>query len=176
MASNFTQIWTTFIQPLLTPLAALLGAASATYVTWRFGTIQAEIARQQAATASRAAETARKKLKLELFERRLSLYDKIYSFMRELPSLPFDTDFTPYFQDVREARWLFEKPLVDWLYMDLFETAKRYQVSKARGQSLIQSGTVDLAAITEMTGLQTEWTDEYRKLAEHFDPYLRLEH
>ena len=52
------------IGPLLTFAAALIAAG----IAWKFGRVQAEIARTQAAKAAAAARTARNKLRLELFE------------------------------------------------------------------------------------------------------------
>lgn len=169
MAADLTSMWTTFVQPCLTPLVAA-------FVAWRFGTIQAGIAKQQVATAISAAETARKKLKFDLFDRRLKIHEGIYAFLRELPSLPAIADFTPYFQDLQQVRWLFDKPVVDWVYNDLFQTAQRFQLAKVKVAALTKNGSTDIAAIVEVTNMQSLRSLRYDKLASHSDPYLRLEH
>ena len=176
MNSNFALTWATYIQPLLTPTVALVGALSASFVAWRFGSIQAAIARQQAATALGAAETARKKLKLELFDRRLKVHEELYSFIRELPGLPAITDFTPYFQGVSQVRWLFEKPIAEWVYGDLFAMARDYQQVKIKLETLVRDGRGDPSVFDENLKMQKAWFQKFDELASLFDPYLRLEH
>lgn len=56
-------------------LAALIASFTAAFVTIKFGRIQAAIADRQANTAALAARTARNKLRLDLFERRVKVYD-----------------------------------------------------------------------------------------------------
>ncbi|MEJ8851572.1 hypothetical protein [Variovorax rhizosphaerae] len=59
--------------PLLTFISTLIAASVAAGVTIYFGRVQAGIARQQAKTAAMAAATARNKLRLDLFEKRLNV-------------------------------------------------------------------------------------------------------
>jgi len=63
------------------PIATIIASAAAIIVTWRFGSIQAEIARGQAATAAAQKEIAQSqrdiaydKLKHDLFDQRHEIY------------------------------------------------------------------------------------------------------
>ena len=56
-------------------VATMAAAGVAALVAHRIGTSQTAIARQQAETAATEAETARSKLRLDLFERRLGVYN-----------------------------------------------------------------------------------------------------
>lgn len=85
--------------PLLTFGAALIAARLA----WRFGEIQANIVRQQAETSAAAAATAtaRNKLRLDLIDRRLKIYDLVTKDSARATEIE---DFTKYFQSISAAK------------------------------------------------------------------------
>ena len=57
------------------PVATIIAAGAAVFVTWTLGRWQVEIARQQAATATQQAATALDRLRHDLFERRIAVFD-----------------------------------------------------------------------------------------------------
>lgn len=56
-------------------IVTVIASATAAFIAYKFGKAQADIGRQQARTAALAATTARNKLRLDLFERRVAIYD-----------------------------------------------------------------------------------------------------
>ncbi|MCO5338617.1 hypothetical protein [Delftia tsuruhatensis] len=117
---------TTTVLPLwlevIRAVAPLLAAALAGVVAWWFGRIQARTARQQ-------AETAKNKLKLDLFDRRL----EIYKAASEAIATAIQTnDFTAdderaYFLGIRGSRWLLDQIADSYLRNDLFHAFDRLE-------------------------------------------------
>src|ERR1700730_7425228 len=93
---NMTDLnWTTVLSALLTPVVAVLGV----FVTYRLGS------------------TAQNKLKLDLFDRRLLVYDAarelISSIMTSGKTSP-EQEFK-YLSGTRGAVWLFDQSIVEYL-------------------------------------------------------------
>jgi hypothetical protein len=77
------------------PVAALCAAVSATAVTFMLGRRQVEIAKTQAEVAKTQAEiaernwrTAADRIKLDLFDRRMKIYDELLQVVSEITSMP----------------------------------------------------------------------------------------
>lgn len=164
--------WIDIIRAVSPVLAALLAGG----VAWKFGSIQAGIARQQAATAASAAATARNKLKLDLFERRLAVYKiaqdsslAITRFGRDGETAALD-----YFNGISAARWLFGEDVVNYLQKDLkipivgFRTATDEMRDMEPGESKEKLSTVQVEN-------RDAFFANYNRINEVFSPYLKLE-
>jgi hypothetical protein len=66
--------WLDIAKAFTSPLATVLGAGTAVYVTWSVGKAQVRIAEGQAQTASAQRDIAFDKLKHDLFEKRYEIY------------------------------------------------------------------------------------------------------
>jgi hypothetical protein len=66
--------WLDIARALASPLATVVGAGAAVYVTWSIGKAQVRIAEAQAQTARAQRDIAFDKLKHDLFERRYEIY------------------------------------------------------------------------------------------------------
>jgi hypothetical protein len=66
--------WLDIVKAFASPLATVLGAGAAVYVTWSIGKAQVRIADSQAQTARMQRDIAFDKLKHDLFERRYEVY------------------------------------------------------------------------------------------------------
>lgn len=96
-----TQFLVTNVLPFFTTAAAVVGAISASVAAWRFGSIQAGIAKQQ-------ARTAHNKLRLDLFERRLKVYQAVADYLAEVPMwVPEESKLDDHLPKFTAARWLF---------------------------------------------------------------------
>lgn len=117
MTPTVLPLWLEFIKAVAPLLAALLAAGVGAWVAHKFGRIQETIARQQAETAAAAANTARNKLKFELFDRRLAAYetvvDTIYKWSNEENHTPEIEQ--AYASAMNNARWLFPSEVHDYL-------------------------------------------------------------
>ncbi|MBV8247421.1 MAG: hypothetical protein JO200_03130 [Comamonas sp.] len=109
-------MWLEVLKAVAPLIAALLAAGVGAWVAHKFGTIQAGIARQQ-------AETAARKLKLDVFDRRLTSYKAIKAFITNA----FHTgNFTPderlnYLTELGTARWIFTPRVYAYLQGDLLQ-------------------------------------------------------
>jgi hypothetical protein len=67
----------TIIKDLAGPIATVIAASAAAFVAYRLGQSQISVAKSQAAIAERNWQTTNEKIVLELFERRLPIYEEI---------------------------------------------------------------------------------------------------
>lgn len=112
--------WTAYVTAFALPLIAGVG-------TW--------IALQQARTASRQAATAEKKLKFDLFERRLDLYNRLHlctKIVLEEGKLG-DDEKAALIEGHKHALWLFSPAVANHIKRNLYPAADAYSEARARG-------------------------------------------
>lgn len=145
-----------FARAFGTPIAACVGA----YVAYRFGSIQAEIAKTQVGIASRQAETsrdaaltARNKLRMDMYEERLRIYNAVMAMFGDLGVLGHMNSESErkYLQGIVSARWVFGKEMKEFLegrvwaamteyvaaqnnYNDNAETSYRAELAAAKAE------------------------------------------
>lgn len=92
------------------------------YVAHKFGSIQASIGKRQAETAALSMETARNKLRLDLFEKRFAVFESanlVISKVRRKGRLDAE-DRDIYWNQIQTATWLFDKEVVHLLSNEIF--------------------------------------------------------
>lgn len=165
--------WTSLLGPFLQFVAASMAVG----VAYKFGKIQAGIARQQADTAALAAQTARNKLKYELFERRLEMYDLVYKYIdtvmraRKIESNS-DSEFLT---AARPMGWLTDKTVVEYVH----KTLRDRMIELSRVTTQLESrpfGPDSAQLVMIQSNLQMALYNEHEALARVFEPYLKLEH
>ena len=72
------------VKDLAGPLATVIAACAAAFVAYRLGSSQISVARTQAEIAERNWQTSNEKIVLELFERRLKIYEDIRDVIGEI--------------------------------------------------------------------------------------------
>lgn len=160
----------------LAPLcAAIIAASVGAWVAHKFGRIQEGIARQQAATAAAAAQTAKNKLKLDLFERRYEMYEFTVRALervneatesRNMPDVAF-------LYELRKARWIFGEDVHIFLQEEVWPALLRYQFSQ---NELQKTADEEFAAVAnKLTEQHIRLFELSKKATEVFSPYLRLE-
>jgi hypothetical protein len=77
-----THSWYDLFHDFAGPVATIIAATAAFYLTWRFGSQQVTIAAQQAVIAKTQANTALDRLRYDLFEKRYHIYDTAKQLMR----------------------------------------------------------------------------------------------
>ena len=102
------------------PLATIIAAAVATWITWTFGSRQHEITLRQVAIAKQEADTALEQLRRDLFDRRYKVYDRVVGLLTLLINRPVKEPLFPgevmlFRQPIDEARFLFSDPVCEWL-------------------------------------------------------------
>ena len=113
-----------FARAFGTPFAACVGA----FVAHRFGTIQADIARQQAQTASGVALTSRNKLRMDMYAERLAIYKAVRSVFGELGVMGRLTpeDERNYLVGIESSRWVFGKEMHEFLEVKVWRAIIDY--------------------------------------------------
>lgn len=156
--------------------APLLAAGIAGVVAWKFGSIQAGIARQQAETAAASAKTARNKLKLDLFERRWAIYKIASASISAALSgsgLTNEEEYE-YQKAIRGARWIFDKDVETYLEVTLWRIFIDYNLACHNAKNCGISD--DRSALFKE---QMEWhrdlASQVKNIDKVFDKYLQLE-
>jgi hypothetical protein len=93
------------------PVATIIAAVVAVFVTARLGNGQQRIAQQQAETAKRQAETAHARLKLDLYDKRFNIYATtldLYEADMKKELADIEAAEFPFVQAFRESLFLFD--------------------------------------------------------------------
>jgi len=173
--------WTAYASPLI----QFLAAAGAVWVAYRFGTIQAGIAKQQAATAmaaaqtaAAAAQTARNRLKYDLFERRLVMYDLVYAHIDRVAAAGMiepesDSEFL---RAIRPLGWLTDASVTRFVLKDLRD--QMIALSRLTREIELRpgAGEVPVDLVMARAVATTQLHQNHETLARMFEPYLKLEH
>jgi hypothetical protein len=169
-----TPHWTAYLTPLIQLITALLAG----YIAYKFGSIQASIARQQAATAATAAQTARNRLKFDLFERRMNMYSLVYDYIETVArtgKIEAETD-SVFLNQVRSIGWVTDPTLVSYVFTELRQ--KMFELTTITGQLKLarESGEDQMNLLVSQVDAMQALRKQHPKLAEAFAPYLKLEH
>lgn len=153
----------------------LLAAVLAGGVAWRFGSIQAGIARQQASTAAASAETARNKLRLDLFDRRLKIYDGIEEMITNIVrSRKIEIkDMIAYHNHVQAGQWLFGTEVSKYLKDNLWDVVRityNHLVMLEKTSDANERAEIDNKISDALMILQ----DHREKINTIFSPYLHF--
>lgn len=150
-----TPHWTTYLSALLVPTVAILGAFIA-YRQWR---------------------TAQNKLKLELFDRRLIVYEAARDYISSVMTSGKTTNEKEleFLVGIRGAKWLFDEHVTQYLDKELWH--------KICGLGCLQSELDGMPTGEERTrkiraqAVLKEWIiAQMQVLDEKFAPFLKLRH
>ncbi|WP_313220864.1 hypothetical protein [Stutzerimonas nitrititolerans] len=147
--------WTTYLSPLLVPIIAIFGALIA-YRQWR---------------------TAQNKLKLDLFDRRLVIYESVQKYLTALMisgKTTSEMEFE-FLTGKRGAQWLFNEELTGYLDKELWRKicALGCIQSELEGMPAGQERKNKVQAKAELR----EWfVAQSKVIDEKFAPFLRLSH
>ena len=161
-----------FMKSIATPVAAGFAA----YTAYKFGSVQAAIGRRQAATSRLSARIAKNKLKLDLFDRRLVIYNAVLAMLARLGTTGGLTseDEHAYLVGVKGAHWLFEADVVELLEKTIWHQMAHF--------SLLQSELRDADERTDRKVLSEKKMKSRQELLAQRElmdrmmkPYLKLE-
>ncbi len=147
--------WTTFLSALLTPAVAVFGIFIA-YRQWRL---------------------AQEKLKLDLFDKRFEVYEAARELLASIMTSgkAKDEEVMRFLVATRAAKWLFKRPVADYLNEQLYRKALDLQVLAGEVEGV---GFGELR--TNNIGQQREiilWFEaQYEVLDSHFCVSLQLQH
>lgn len=141
--------WTAYLPALVVPAVAVIAG-------W--------IAHQQ-------AQTARAKLKLDLFERRLAVRNAVYAWISDSLNNPSrDEQDGAFFAACNEAQWLFDSAIYQYLHDTLWDSRCRLMELDVQVGA---GGGPDHAALVKERATLVKWLYAQRwELDEKLTPYL----
>jgi hypothetical protein len=146
--------WLQYLTALSTPVLAFFGA-------W--------IARAQ-------WKTARMKLKLDLFDKRIVVYEAVRKAFGQLmmygkPTSELQSD---YLTGIAGARWLFDKEMDEYLSVDLWSVISKLHVALTKEDS--PHPLASREGLSERMELMGKINSEWQLIDSRFAPFLSLEH
>jgi hypothetical protein len=147
--------WTTYLAALLTPIVAIFGSYIA-YKQWHL---------------------ARNKLKHDLFNKRFFVFEAAISFITSIMTSgrAEDEAVSKFMIATREAKWLLDAPIAEYLDKQLYEKAIDLQTLNAELKGL-QVGDERTENIRKQAEIKKWLAAQLRILDEKFSPYLKLKH
>ena len=147
--------WTAYLSALLTPTVAVLGSFIA-YRQWRL---------------------AQNKLKLDLFDRRFSVFQAARSFITSIitSGKAKGEEVSKFLFDTREAKWLFDSSVAEYLDKQLYCKAIDLQTLDAEleGVPVSEERSKNVYAQAD---IKIWFAAQDKVLDEKFSPYLQLQH
>jgi hypothetical protein len=157
------------------PIATIIAAAAAVFVTWRFGQGQLHVAEQQAATARQQAELAAVRLQHDLFDRRFAIYEAAHKLAVEVFDISnvSNESSRAFKQCTEKSEFLLDKELSDYLNA-MLEQAVNLHIASERFVMPGDSERSELAK--ERADLSSWFVDQlFGVLIEKFKPDLTLD-
>jgi hypothetical protein len=147
--------WTAYVTALLTPVIAILGAY---------------IAIQQ-------WYTAQNKLRLDLFEKRFSVYNAARNLIGSIVTSgkAKDDELFKYLTGTREAKWLFNVDVANYLEQRLYRPALDLQCLDAELEGL-PVGEERTKNVSRQAAIKIAINKEFDGLDRVFSPFLQLKH
>ena len=147
--------WTTYLAALLTPTVAVLGSYIA-YRQWHL---------------------AQNKLKLDLFDRRFSVFEAARSLIASIMTSgkAKDEDVFKFLLATREAKWLLDVSIAEYLDKQLYDKAIDLQTLDAELEG-VPVGEERTKNVSEQSEIKKWFAAQYKVLDEKFSPYLQLQH
>ncbi len=147
--------WTTYLAALLTPTVAILGSFIA-YRQWRL---------------------AQNKLKLDLFDRRFSVYEAARTLLASIMTSgkAKDEEIFKFMAATREAKWLLNASVAEYLDKQLYHQALHLMAlaSELEGVGVGDERTKN---VQTQVDIKMWFTAQYEVLDEKFALYLQLRH
>jgi hypothetical protein len=146
---------TAYLSALSTPTIAILGALIA-YRQWCL---------------------AQNKLKLDLFDRRFSVYESARNFLASIMTSgrANEKELLKFLAGTREAKWLLNRQVADYLVKEIYHKALDLQTLESELQG-VGLGPERTANVRKQSELKKCLMAQYEVLDQHFSPYLQLSH
>jgi hypothetical protein len=152
---NIEPHWTSYISVFLVPIIAFIGIS----------------------IAYRQSKTAQNKLKFELFEKRLEVYNSCTDFITNVMGKGncTDKDLIEFRYKTKSARWLFDKKLYKYLNDELYSKTIDLQCIHSELKDIPRSEERS-KKVQEQSDIKKWLLNQYDILDEKFSPYLELTH
>jgi hypothetical protein len=150
-----TPHWTAYLSALLTPVIALF----AVYV------------------AAAQWQTARNKLRFDLFEKRFAVYDAARSFLGSIMTSGTvkNEALGEYLQGIHAAKWIVGPDVDDYLDREIYLPAIQLQCLDAELEG-VPVGPVRTENVKKQTEIKRHLNNQFENLDVWFRAYLQLKH
>jgi hypothetical protein len=176
-------VWN-FFATFAGPIATVIASTAAFFVAWRFGAIQAEIARGQAQTAKgqlRIADgqgyIATARFNLDLYEKRYAIFDAARRLLLEVVQHDHvkPTQVIKFNVETADAEFLFDKDVGNYLDA-LRNKILRLRVLKAQEKAADEAGDEEkrIRLVDLESDQHIDLSNELPALIEKFKPYLKF--
>jgi len=147
--------WTTYLAALLVPTIAILGAFIA-YRQWRL---------------------AQNKLKLDLFDRRLSVYEAARTLVSSIMTSgkAKDEEVFRFMVATREAKWLLNASIAEYLDKELYGKAIDLQMLASELEG-VPVGDERTKNVRQQAEIKRWLLAQFAVLDAKFSPFLQLQH
>ena len=147
--------WTAYLSALLTPIVAVLGSLIA-YRQWRL---------------------TQNKLKLDLFDRRFSIYQASNTLIASIMTSgrAKDADLFNFLVATKEAKWLLSQEVAEYLDKQLYHKAIDLQTLVAELEG-VGTGDIHTTNVRAQADLKKWFLSQYKVLDKHFSQFLTLKH
>lgn len=150
------------------PIATVVAASAAAFVAYRLGSSQAEAARLQAEVAKRNWQTSNERVVLELFERRLAIFEGIRHVVAKIMTSgqPGNAEEREYLEAIDRAPFYFGPEVVQYLeririvIIDIEASNSAIKLHDPSGPKLHHDRMIELSGF-------------YREAPKLFGPYIQ---
>ncbi len=152
---NLDPHWTSYLSALLAPTVAVLGSFIA-YRQWRL---------------------AQNKLKFDLFDRRLAIYEAATTLISSIATSgeAKDEELFKFLVATREAKWLLDTPIAEYLDTQIYHKVIDLQTLQAELHGM-PAGETRTKGVQAKAEIKKWLVAQYKVLDSKFEPYLKLQH
>lgn len=142
------------------PILTLFVATAALLVSWGYNRSQARIAKA--------------KLRLDLFEHRMAVYDEVTKYMQHQIGHHGEVeDVTPFLQSVSRTKWLFDESVTRWIEKELLPEVGKLALARQIARS-IPDGPEKAQKLLAASAAGTHFYHQYQRRDEVFGQFLKL--
>jgi hypothetical protein len=160
--------------PVVSAGIALLSLLAVTWMAW----LNLQVAKRQALVSKRQAELAKCKLRYDLFERRVDVYDEV----RAIVNSTIEHDFTnptlesEFRNAIKDVRWLFGEEMHVYLETDVLGRLMAYHRELEAQMPAQRTGCERIAEFTNENFIKTHAAlkDANSQLPRKFTRFLRV--
>ena len=145
-------------------------------ISLKFAKDQAAIAKTQADTAIIQAKTARNKLKFDLLEKRMAIYNATAKLLSKIATAGNSTgpDQFEFYNSVDSAKWLFSDAVHKYVIEEIYKKAVQLQASVETMDGMAV-GPQRTKLVEEQRAIKEHLVAQRMVIDEMMDPFLRLE-
>ena len=127
--------------------------------------------------AYRQWRTAQNKLKLDLFDKRLAVYEGVTSFVARIliSGKVSDDELGRFLSITKNAKWLFSDEVANYLHSEIYKKAKEIQKYEAELKGVPVSGR-RTALKQEQDDAKTWIGDQFSVIDQRFKKYMKISH